>query len=315
LVNLVPCLDLDEYAEVWSKSEQSSPFNALWFISCVTKDPKILLCKEGSETLAAVYFENNHGLLVSPKFSVYHSILISHPNSRSKTTNNIIFNQRLISDILSELKSQFGHFELSLHPSLQDVRSFSWSNFQDRGTKKIEIEPRYTAIKSLEINSNRELDYSSWSSGRKYDLLKSIKGGIQILDFYDLGQFMQLYKETFHRQNIEINPAIEVIIEKIFHSIPIDCRVAKIAVDKNGKYLSAGITIIHKEIAYGLFLANRSESRNTGSSTLLTYNLMTESYERGAREYDFVGANSPNRGDFKLSFNSRLQTYFETKYS
>ena len=32
-------------------------------------------------------------------------------------------------------------------------------------------------------------------------------------------------------------------------------------------------------------------------------------------EVDFCGANSPNRGDYKISFNAELKTYFICTYS
>jgi hypothetical protein len=39
-----------------------------------------------------------------------------------------------------------------------------------------------------------------------------------------------------------------------------------------------------------------------------------EARRRGLRELDFVGVNSPARGDFKLSFNPALTLYFDLGY-
>lgn len=305
-------MDLEEYEIFWNSSAQSSPFNAPWFIKSVTKDPVIFFYEDDYKLLAALYFEKSDGKLVIPKFSVYHSVLLSGFEVDIKKLGSTQSKQRLLSDVLTELKEKFNHFELSLHPSLHDVRSFSWSNLHSKETRKMTIEPKYTAIKKIEMNKDNHLDYSTWSSGRKYDLKKSIRMGIEIQDFNDIEIFMELYMKTFDRQYIEIQSDILKIIEKLFHAIPIEKRVAKVAVDRHGKVLSAGITIIHKDVAFGLFMANGIESRNSGSSTLLTYQLMVESHARGARQYDFVGANSPNRGDYKLSFNSTLKLYFET---
>jgi hypothetical protein len=36
---------------------------------------------------------------------------------------------------------------------------------------------------------------------------------------------------------------------------------------------------------------------------------------RGLAEVDFVGVNSPNRGDFKLSFNPDLRPYFDLDWA
>jgi hypothetical protein len=36
--------------------------------------------------------------------------------------------------------------------------------------------------------------------------------------------------------------------------------------------------------------------------------------EMGLKKIDFIGINSPNRGDFKLSFNPKIFQYYEVKF-
>jgi len=61
----------------------------------------------------------------------------------------------------------------------------------------------------------------------------------------------------------------------------------------------------------GMALTNDPALRNTGAATRLMFDNIEHARQRGLAELDFVGVNSPNRGDFKLSFNPELKLYFE----
>jgi hypothetical protein len=43
-------------------------------------------------------------------------------------------------------------------------------------------------------------------------------------------------------------------------------------------------------------------------------NLIRDAMEKGLKYVDFCGVNSPNRGDYKISFNAELKPYFVTNY-
>ena len=61
--------------------------------------------------------------------------------------------------------------------------------------------------------------------------------------------------------------------------------------------------------AYYLFGANSPDLRATGGSTRLILDSILNARSRGLEEIDFVGVNSPKRGDFKLSFNPTLRLH------
>ena len=62
--------------------------------------------------------------------------------------------------------------------------------------------------------------------------------------------------------------------------------------------------------AYYLIGANDPEYRHSGSGSYLMLESLRRSQERGLATVDFVGINSPNRGDFKTSFNAVPVPYF-----
>ncbi|MDF5709870.1 MAG: hypothetical protein PUP90_19935 [Nostoc sp. S4] len=61
-----------------------------------------------------------------------------------------------------------------------------------------------------------------------------------------------------------------------------------------------------------MFAENNAEYRESGGSTFLLLDLIEECLKRKLQEVDFVGVNSPNRGDYKLSFNPEIKPYFIT---
>ena len=48
------------------------------------------------------------------------------------------------------------------------------------------------------------------------------------------------------------------------------------------------------------------------SGTFLLLNMIKHAFDSGYEEIDFLGLNSPNRADFKISLNAELVPYFIT---
>jgi lipid II:glycine glycyltransferase (peptidoglycan interpeptide bridge formation enzyme) len=60
-----------------------------------------------------------------------------------------------------------------------------------------------------------------------------------------------------------------------------------------------------------LFGANDPAMREANASSKLLLDNIALSAQKGLQIFDFVGVNSPQRGDFKLSFNAELVPYQE----
>jgi len=73
---------------------------------------------------------------------------------------------------------------------------------------------------------------------------------------------------------------------------------------------SAVLFLYDDRTAYYMFGANDPAYRNTSAGTFLLMNMIKEAFEMGLKEIDFVGVNSPNRGDYKISFNADIKPHF-----
>ena len=82
----------------------------------------------------------------------------------------------------------------------------------------------------------------------------------------------------------------------------------------DGKIASMNLFIYDNHSAYYLFGANNPDYRNTGASTFLMIKSIQLISEMGLKKIDFIGINSPNRGDFKLSFNPKIFQYYEVRF-
>ena len=66
--------------------------------------------------------------------------------------------------------------------------------------------------------------------------------------------------------------------------------------------------------SFFLFGAAEPGERDQGGYTYLSVQAIKDAFENGCAEVDIVGANSPNRSDYKISFNAELKPYFEVFY-
>ena len=126
---------------------------------------------------------------------------------------------------------------------------------------------------------------------------------------------MQLYSKTFERQKIILNSEdlamIEVMISSALNNGYGELTTAK----SNEGEVVAGTVFLHDlNCAYYAFGATKTEFRNSGASTFLMLHCIENLYKKGFLKIDMVGVNSPNRGDYKTSFNAELEYYFHINY-
>ena len=79
--------------------------------------------------------------------------------------------------------------------------------------------------------------------------------------------------------------------------------------------ISAVLILFDKETAYYLIAGNDPEYRNTGAGTALLLESILEAKRRDLKSFDFIGVNSPQRGEFKLGFGGELRPYFTATWT
>ena len=120
-----------------------------------------------------------------------------------------------------------------------------------------------------------------------------------------------LHEKTFERQGMkrsksEVFLATELAkgsLAKGFGRLLI-CR------NINGAPTSASLFLFDDKTGYYLIGANDPEYRKYGAGTFVIFEQIRKCLEDGLSQVDFIGINSPNRGDFKTSFGAIPVKYF-----
>jgi lipid II:glycine glycyltransferase (peptidoglycan interpeptide bridge formation enzyme) len=127
----------------------------------------------------------------------------------------------------------------------------------------------------------------------------------------DIDTFEQLYRMTFARQGVfheeELNLLVRSItttaIQEGFGDLLI-CR------NRDGQAISATLFLFDEKCGYYMFGANHPEHNKANGGTLLLLENIRCCQSRSLEFVDVMGINSPNRGDFKTSFNAVPVPYF-----
>jgi lipid II:glycine glycyltransferase (peptidoglycan interpeptide bridge formation enzyme) len=132
----------------------------------------------------------------------------------------------------------------------------------------------------------------------------------------DLKTFENLYRLTFERQNISPPSSQIEIIKKVAAQVMIsDCGFIIAARSPAGAVASVMLILIDCKCGYNLVMANNPEFRDLGANTRLVIEAIERCQRLGIREFDFVGINSLQRGDFKLSFSAKPKQYIEATWA
>lgn len=298
----------------WDSFVATSPQGSIFSDSCylcATGKPysRFLVKTLLGEVLAGVaVMEDGRAMHTAPyPFTPYQGILFSGAFSAQSDHKRVTNEFRLTNFIIQGLIDHYGNFSMSLSPSFVDLRPFLWYNYHDITAPRFIISNRYTAMLDL---SKFQLEHylKSIRTVRRQEYNKS---KAKIYETDDIALFIDLYLKTFKRQGIDVSEAHLSLIRRICCSSLTKGygRLSLASIDD--KVASMALFIYDLRCAYYLFGANDPDLRNSGASTALMVDNIRVMAEQGISWLDFVGVNSPNRGDFKLSFNPHLKAYHE----
>jgi hypothetical protein len=257
-------------------------------------------CYENSKIVAGgivIYSEMGKPLIGTFPFTQYQGMLLAD-NTQKATHSQITHELKVVEYFIKQLVDRYGYFSFCHSWRLQDLRPFQWHNYHDPEKGQFRIDLRYTGILDLSNFDSFEAYLSSVRTVGKQEFKKSS----QILRFKfseDVLILDTLHAKTFDRQNIKRSNK-----DSIF-------GYGKLAVAyMEDVPVSAVLFLYDDRTAYYLFGANDPEYRNTSAGTFALMNMIKDAYQNNWREIDFVGANSPQRADFKISFKADLKPYF-----
>lgn len=306
--------DDSEWDALIAASPQGSVFSGNLYLRALDSPcTRYVVRTPHGEALAGVAVMENMsaaGMHPAPfPFTPYQGILFGRTVAAQPRHKRVTTEFRLTEFIIQSLIERYGDFSMSLSPAFDDIRPFLWHNYHQPDAPHFTIRNRYTAM--LELNDFRLDSYlMSIRAVRRQEFNKS---AAEIAETTDVALFLGLYLKTFERQDIAVSEQHQALVRNICTSA-LTHGYGRLSMATTVSGVASMSLFIHDgRCAYYLFGANDPELRNSGASSALMVDNIKSMAERGMAKLDFVGVNSPNRGDFKLSFNPELTPYHEVQ--
>jgi GNAT superfamily N-acetyltransferase len=213
--------------------------------------------------------------------------------------------------LLGGLEATCERISFCVHHRFPDLRSFSWFHYHERDKGLFSMELRYTGLLDLARTADWAAYLGDLRDVRRQEYRKALSSGWIVEPSRDLDLLDHLHHQTFARQGLEQEEDVSQCVRAVA-SAALAHNFGEMLVCRNPNGAVAGATFfLHDpECGYYWVGANDPEFRKTGSGTLLLAESIRRCRERGAKSVDMVGINSPNRGDFKTSFNAVPTPYW-----
>jgi hypothetical protein len=307
---LRPVTDPVRWDAFVADSAQGTVFSSWYYLTALSQPFTCLeLVDANQRAVAGVAIIEDAGRMHTAPFPFTpHQGLLFAPHLNELPNYKRVINCLKITEaIITELINRYGNVSMALSPALEDIRPFSWYNHGQAALPQFRINVRYTA--RLDLSDFQLNNYlAGIRSVRRQEFHKSA-AVVSVTN--NIAGFLELYVRTFERQQLTVTQTSLQIAKRIAESALNHgygrLTVATVA----GKPASYSLFVHDAGTAYYLFGANDPAFRSSGASTKLMIENLAYFAAQGLASVDFVGVNSPQRGEFKMTFNPALAPYFE----
>ena len=305
------CFDLGLWDSFVDDSQQGTIFSKSYFIKSFTNNCRYFFVKKGDEIVggANILLSEDHKPLRNIPFMQYVNSILYKDNSHLLHHKRIGEEFKITELIINEILSIYRNHLIINTPYFKDLRPFQWYNYNTPKMGTFINIVNYTGIINLDIPFKDLL--SNYRSDRRTDLKKYSNNYI-IQESSDFSLLNELHKQTFKRQGIARSKNEEHLL-KIITKNALKNNYGRLSICYYENVpASASFLLIDKKRSYHLFGANNPEYRQQRLySKIITENIVFTK-KLGLKEFDFVGINSPQRGNFKISFNADILPYFSS---
>ncbi|MDZ4816273.1 MAG: GNAT family N-acetyltransferase [Verrucomicrobiota bacterium] len=310
------CDDGQKWNQFIETSCQGTVFARSECLSCYGVPQLYWVEEDGRPLLGASLLLDKSGAILSPDhtLSLYVGLYVSSsleqlvPHKKTKKLLEVI---ELMMESLSTLHN---HLVFVLHPSFPDLRGLQWFNYHAPEKGKFDISLRYTGIVSLE-DMDREKYLTSIRSVKRYEYKQAKDAGYKVVSTKDVALLNRIHETTFARQGLQRTESEVAEMEKLATAaVSEGWGQIFICETPEGKPASATLFLYDSTTGYYLVGANDPEYRKSGAGTFLVLENIFYCLEKGLKKIDFIGINSPNRGDYKTSLGGVPVPYFYAEW-
>lgn len=317
-------LDLSRWhdAAAWDQWVAASPQHSVFansaFIDALKVDVhRWVLSRNGEPQAAALVLARQGQVIRAPHpYTMYQGVFYPGWAAQLPPHRRSRWEIDMTTELLQGLSRHYDSLSFCLHPSITDIRAFQWFNYHAAEQGQFAVSLRYTGRLATEALADPAAYMASMRDSRRYDCRKAAKAGLTVEPSNDIGVLELLYGRTLERQGQEFPEVYRRLLRQIAGAA-LAGNFGELLICRNpaGEALSASLFLQDARSAYWLFGGNDPDGRDTGSGTFLLVEGIKRAHARGAQWVDFCGVNSPNRGDFKTSFNAEVHPYIEAHWS
>jgi hypothetical protein len=293
-------------------SPQGTIFSKSAFLRSLNAPFKLFTVTSAGEAVALVsVIEDSAGNAVRYSYTPYQGILLLKQR-HAQPRQRILDEFRITRFVVGRLAERYRRIDMAMCWTFEDLRPFLWFNHHEPAAGQFVSTPRYTGLLDL-ATLDADGYQATIRSSRRQELKKAAAYAVE--EHSDIGEFMRLYESTFARQGIALDGATRSLVESIATRSLTEGYGRLSSCSTPDGIAAMSLFLYDSKRAYYMFAANEPALRNTGAATRLMVENIMEAKRRGMMELDFVGVNSPDRGDYKLSFNPELKLYFTLSYA
>ena len=305
-MNEVRMITHEEFDSIFDEALSRSPFDRCDYSGILGEHRSCFIFRDELGIVCGIilYFEGPEPKSLPADFIPYNQIL-TYPGVKYGTERCLVAEKYLI----RYLAKKYGRFEYISNPRKNDVRSALFLEHDDERIS-VSVKLRYTASLSLTSGCSIEEIRAKYKARRRSGMKKARKLGYKVSDTYHINELKSMYVSTFERQNIQVSANTLIKLEDIVEYALKNRGYVVMVRDVNGQASSAAVCLTDRDTAYSVFILNQKSKIRDECSSLCVDAAIDRSLELGLAQFDFAGANSPGRGDFKLSFGADLIPYF-----
>jgi F0F1-type ATP synthase membrane subunit c/vacuolar-type H+-ATPase subunit K len=304
------CTDMSVWDALVKESPQGHVFSRSAFLQSLGAQHAcyVVATPQGEVLAGAALMLDGDRMARAPfAFTPHQGILFAKSVSLLGHQKRLTSEFRITTFLIEALLDVYPNFSMALSPFFKDLRPFLWHNYSKVALPQFDVRQRYTGHLSL-IDFELDSYLASVRTVRRQEY-KKMQTAIQQSD--DVSLFLKLYQQTFDRQGLAIESQTLTLVENICVRAMADGYGHLSSAHVDGRVASMAFFVTDAACAYYLFGANDPDMRDARASSKLLIDNISVFAARGFERFDFVGVNSPQRGDFKLSFNAELVPYQE----
>jgi hypothetical protein len=205
--------------------------------------------------------------------------------------------------------------EVSMAPTLPDIRHFIWLSTLTSEQPSVQVTPRYTAVLDLDTIDPENIS-KSVSTNRSREVRKIQNSDrFAMADEINTGQIVQLYESFFAKENILMRKTDHSNVQQLCDLIKSGYGFYSGYLDTaSGRLISIAIILFDHLTANIVLNLTHNEYRSTGVGTATILHAIITSKQHGRKLVDFNGANHPQRAFYKHSFGAMPQLYFDLNF-